>query len=306
MNITVSFLVFENGLHLGTVQRDNILEVLIPKYNDAHNVFMSKRFNSYPDVVQWKVEYIFQYQSVINVFLKPVTDQPLSFSMHARKQSKKETFYLRPFFVVDVDFGFHSKVYNVDGEKGDNNNYSSTLLPGELYKRRPCIVLRAEGNTAQVIPLTTQRKSESDPKCISISEESFDKLSFRYRKKKSSALIHMIQTVSANRIFPPKLINGSYSRSYLDQKITNEDKEKIELALAELHSKKVIAEREILLRQLDNEKTQKFKVLALNKKLKEEILIENQNVKLLSEQLLKIGEYFDLGDNIDEIMNNFK
>ncbi|WP_305841101.1 type II toxin-antitoxin system PemK/MazF family toxin [Photobacterium leiognathi] len=267
---------------------------------------MSKKFHSYPDVVQWKVEYVFQYQSVINIFLKPVTDQPLSIAMYARTQSKKESFYLRPFYVVDVDFGFHSMVYDVGGEKGDNHNYSSTLLPGELYKRRPCIILRAEGKAAQVIPLTTQRKSESDPKSIAISEESFDKLFFRYREKKSSALIHMIQTVSSSRIFPPKSINGSYSRSYIEQKITKEDQDKIELALAELHSKKAITEREILSRQVDDERKQKFKVLAVNEKLKEDILIKNQQVDDLTGKLLKIGQYLDLGNDIDEIMNNFK
>lgn len=306
MTLTVSFFIFENGQHLGSVQRDNILEVLIPKYTDAHNVFMSKRFHSHPNVVQWKVEYVFQYQSEINVFLKPVKNQPLSFAMYAKTQSKKVSFYLRPFLVVDVDFGFHSMVYNVSGENGDNNNYSSTLLPGELYKRRPCIILRADGMAAQVIPLTTQRKSKSDPKCIPISKESFDKLFFRYREKDSSALIHMVQTVSASRIFPPKLLNGSYSRSYLDQKITSDDQAKIELALAELHSKKAITDREILSRQLDNEKAQKFKVLTLNEKLKEEVLTKNQQVDDLTRKLLRIGEFLELGDSVDEIMNSFE
>jgi uncharacterized protein YifN (PemK superfamily) len=307
MNITVDFIHFKTGIPLGLVQRDNILEVLVPAFQaNTHNVFMSKRFHAHPNVVQWKVEYVYHDNGTTYVFLNPIQDQPLSFAQYAKTQSKKESFYLRPFQIVDVDFGFPSNIYDSTGDKGKNQHYSSTLLPGELYKRRPCIVLSKDGPVAQVIPLTTKNGSNTDPKRVPISKKSFDSLSSRYRQKNSFALVHLIQTVSASRIFPPKLINGSYSRNYAGHEITKDDKASIELALAKLHSNKVITNREILENQLARETEQKLKLLDANQRLKDDILQKDMEKNTLENHIKSIGAYLELGEDIEDIIGHFK
>lgn len=309
MNITLEFIEFDTGTLLGRVKRDNILEALVPAFQaDSHSVFMSKRFQSKPKVVQWKVEFIFHNQNITHVFLKPIQDQPLSFAEYAKSQSKADSFFIRQYHVVDVDFGFHSKIYDSSGEKGSNENYSSTLLPGELYKRRPCIVLSKEGSVAQVIPLTTQKKGEKDSKKVSISKDSFKELFFRYREKDSFALVHLIQTVSANRIFPPKLFNGRYSRNYASDthKILKADQINIESALAILHSNKAIVDRSILEKQLDSEKSQKSKLRDVNNRLKAELEEKDAENSILISQIKKIGEYLDLGETVEDIVANFE
>lgn len=306
MNITVNFIDFDSGDSLGSVKRSNILETLIPAFKtNTHNVFMNKRFSVRPDATKWKIEYIFHNDDITNIFIKAIDGQPLSFAQYSETQSKSDSFYLRPFQIVDVDFGFHSNVNNIHGEIGKNKIYSSTILPGELHKKRPCIILSTDGSVAQVIPLTTSKRTSSDPKRVAISHESFKNLFFRYREKDSFALIHMIQTVSANRIFPPKEKNGSYSRRYAAHKLEINDQKAIEEKLGEFFSKQALIDRTILTRQLESEKLQKAKLRDVNIQLREKLQGQELKKKELEQFIQLVGKFHGFGQDIDEIMTNF-
>ena len=114
--------------------------------------------------------------------------------------------------MVDVDFGHHSSVLTHTSVDDDNSEYLSTLLEAELHKRRPCIVLSKEGNTVQVLPLSTNRHKDE----FAINPDIFSGLASRYNGKTSYALPQLIQTVSPLRVFP--LLMGDYKAATLSNR----------------------------------------------------------------------------------------
>ena len=227
------------GEKLGVTQHTDIIDAFIPSFKkEKHAVFINRKFTSQPDILSWRIIDIVTAEGTVDILLEP-SIYPLSLATYSQGQKKVPKFYLRKFRLVDVDFGFHFDIVKPCGTKTNNNYKLSALLPGELHKRRPCIVLSAEGNRVQVLPMSTKPKKGTSPYHIEISPQSFSNMNERYSEAPSFALLQMVQTVSINRVFPPKDIHGKCEPHYSRYKLTHADKLKVEQALSDQYSDEI-------------------------------------------------------------------
>jgi uncharacterized protein YifN (PemK superfamily) len=209
------------------------------------------------------------------------------------------------FHIVEVDFGFYSDVFSIDGSMKRNQKYTEALLPGELHKRRPCILLAVQNRQVQVIPLSTKTTIGHDPKNVPLSKASFSKLASRYSEAQSYALLGMIQTVSVNRIFPPRNKNGKVEHKYQLYSIAAPDKNALKSALAQQYTHGIVYQNELLNRNLEKLSQEKMKILSSNNKLKDELKEIGATVDELRNFILRFGKDLGAGDTFEKIIHYY-
>ncbi|TDR12485.1 type II toxin-antitoxin system PemK/MazF family toxin [Marinomonas communis] len=290
---------------LGSLQHDNIERILVPSSSqDGHDVYLKQSFSSSKETVLWRVRSVnLVDDAVIYVDLEESNDACASVADFASSQSKSVEFYLKEFQIVEVDFGFHSKLHRSDGSSEKNSFFNNALMPGEMHKRRPCITLKAKGGRVQVIPLSTRVPSSGDRLSIPISAESFSKLATRYSSKKSYALLNMIQTVSAHRVHPPRAANLKFEHKYHLYKLNAEDKQRLKDSLGAQYTDWLLTEKNTIENRAKQLAQEKSKLLSNMERLKCDVSSANEKISFLENMLLKFGGDLGAGDTLDEVIS---
>ncbi len=297
---------FDTDDELGCEEYSDILETLVPAFQQgAHDVFLMKKFSSRAGISSWRIKNIATSPQFVEIILAEA-EQPISVTAHAKSQTKPPGSYLLRFRIVEVDFGFHSNAFSPCGQLTKNEAITSALLPGELHKKRPCIVLGANKNRAQVIPMTTNLTAGKNPKNIQISHKSFKNMSNHYSQKPSYALLEMIQTVSVNRIFPPRASDGKYHPYYHNYNLCSDDRAALRDILAAQYNQEVVNEKSILQSKVEGLNHEKGMLLNAQRKIKADLDIVQKEKEQLEDLILQIGCHLDLGCSVSEIKQNLE
>ncbi len=299
----VVFKEFGSNDELGCKEYSNIASTLIPAFEvGSHEVFIKKRFSLKPDTLSWNIKAISKDADVVEISLS-ASEHPISVKAYSKTQNKSPEFYLQPYTIIEVDFGFHTDAFSSCGDLIKNEEITSALLPGEIHKKRPCVVLKANKFRVQVIPLTASKRELNNPKNIAIESASFNNMLARYIEKQSYALLDMVQTVSVNRVFPPKNSDGKYRHTYSKFKLSSSDKLKLKTALAQQYSTDIVLENTNLKKRLADLGAEKAKILTTNNTYKEKCTEADSKIDYLNSLLLIIGRELELGDSIEGIQS---
>lgn len=227
LKIVIRYLEQASGSALPTVLGqeifDGICEALIPIIDPESTSFIVKRFDGNSNY-RWDVEQVTCTSSVGDSPVK--YDIVLSSLYHTKpivylSTTKKKTNsslqkIIKPFTLVEVEYGFFQAVIKDDGRLGRNKRYSSTLQHGEMRKRRLAVVIKINQSSLQVVPVTCDVMHSGNKSAIELSAGTLSKLDFYGRGKRSFALCDMIETVAPSRVYPPaqagtKLRSTAYS-----------------------------------------------------------------------------------------------
>jgi uncharacterized protein YifN (PemK superfamily) len=284
---------------LGLIKHTDFVETMIPAFKpDAHDMFLKHVFRSKKQVKNWQIkDLIINHTTAI--FSLSEAESPLSVADFSKSQNKQAHHYLKPYNIVEVDFGFYSDLFCIDGTVKKNSKSHGGLLSGEMHKRRPCVVLGVDRNNVQVIPLSTREVLGHNPLCIPLDKSSFEKLAQRYRNKTSYALLGMIQSVSVCRVFPPRNIHSKYEHKYLRYKVSSSDKASIKKSLAEQYNQDVTTKLCSVQRQLDKVNQERGKLLSFQTQILKE-------KKELEQFILTFGTDVGAGGTLEEIMGYYK
>lgn len=301
-------LVFKNidDSTLGTIQHTDVLETLIPAYKeDSHDIFLKHVFAAKPKTSNWQITKIETAGQNVTIFLSEA-ESPRSVVYFSADQYKELNYYLVPYSIVEVDFGYHSDLFNDQGGIARNTKNVTGLLPGEMHKRRPCIVLSVKDYSVQVIPLSTSTSNKAKNNTIPIDAQSFDKMAPRYTEKPSYALIDMVQTVSAYRVFPPRNANLKYEHKYHLYKLCSQDKMNIKKALAEQYNQDIVTQMSVLSAQKSKLETERAAILRANQRIKEENTSMLRRNEELETFILKIGNDWGWGESVEAIVEAYR
>jgi len=292
---------------LGKVIHDSFVEILLPSFQPSGpKIVLRHIFQSRQGQECWTVNAIESNRNQVVVQVTPETNTQSLLDFAESQDLKNLSRIVRPYNIVEVDFGFYSNLYNSDGEERLNTSVSDKILPGEMHKRRPCIVLGVQGKCLQVIPLSTKEPKSNLSMCIEISESSFNGLASRYQEKRSYALLGMIQSVSAYRVFPPRNARLIYEHRYFRFKLTSLDKLKIKEALATQYNKDVISSLENQKRALESLQDERKRLLDSKVELENRTNKLNKECELLKSYIFKIKDSLGLdGDSIEEVIKQF-
>jgi|GEM_PF-4664131 len=251
---------------LGRISKHHLQEAVIPAYSDDYKVFLNRRFETRPDIYYWEVVSQNINDGTVSIYLLPDLDKLPSYGEKAIQfnKHKRTTHFLKQYNIVEVDFGHHVALLEGGSNQKKNTNYLSNLLQYELHKRRPCVVLSVDAHSIQVLPLTTKIKPEN----LKLSPASLKELAIRYREKSSYFIPSMIQSVSAFRVFPPRLAAGSYADHGKKIPIAEWDKSRIEELLAirfKPSLKAIIDPLKAEVRKLQTERAKNLDTLNSNK-----------------------------------------
>lgn len=302
----VVFKDIDSDTTLGFTLYTDIIEILIPSFDQAaHDMFLMKRFVSKPNVDSWEIMTIITDEAFIVIVLKAIV-QPFSVARYAKTQSKPAVFFLKKYNIVEVNFGFYSDTIDQSGYRQKNHSDTSALLPGELHKKRPCIILSARGNRVQVAPLSTKTPLQNNPNSVLLSTVSFNHMARRYREKSSVILLDMIQTVSVNRVFPPKAGDGKYHPLYSKYRLCSSDRSKLKQALAAQYNQEVNNEKDLLSNRFAKLSHEKGKLLEANKRMKKDLTQAQTTVDKYERLILKMGEFLEIEGSVETIFNEFR
>jgi hypothetical protein len=262
---------YHNGNLLAHIKHSNIAEIIAPKHiartsfeAGSKNIFIYQRFinetslnwqvTSVTDIkgfvkirlsspilckatgatrnANWLVTASIRFHTV-EITLEPHRP-PKSIGLTRDQSGGGIHSYIAKLSIVEVDFGTEQNSISKNGVSKRNEWQTSGNLPGELYKKRPCVVVSIDGNNIEIIPLSTSGQA-NDYDRILVSPQSFSKLHWRFSKDPSFALIRLKQTVSIYRVFPPLLPNSSFPKHCLALKIRKSDGKSIFDAVAMLH-----------------------------------------------------------------------
>lgn len=283
-----------NGEYLGKTTYSDFHEILFPSFSDDYKNHLILKFINNENYY-WKILECNINLNTINLTIESVQNPPKSIGKVAKFNNSKPKKLLTDFSLVEVEFGFFSSVLDIDNVKRPNNIYSNALLDGEIHKKRPCIVLKAFENAVQVIPLTSKATRINQNICTPIDMSKIIGISQHYHIA-TYALIEMIQTVSYDRVFPPRGNDGKFhQRSY---PISIDDKNRLKTALSSLYNAGIQIKVDNLEKNVEKLSREKFRILDKNA----EILLEKNK---LEDYVMKIGKELGLGDDIITIMNHF-
>lgn len=293
------------GDELGRIIHVDLKEILIPAFRaDSFDMFLKHIFTTRPFVGTWRITNIQFGLRVVEVFLKEM-EHVLSLVEYAKKQYRSPESYLKAFRLVEVDFGFYSELFDFNGEKLPNTKNMGLLLAGEMHKRRPCIVLGSNNGIVQVIPLTTKICGDEDPLRLQMSISSFLPLAARYSAKPSYALLGMIQSVSINRVMPPRAKSGKYENNYEVYSISSLDKERIKQGLAAQYNQSLASENDILKRKSEGlrlEKARLLQALTLERSTTSAAKLECDR---LTAFILLLGKDLGMGQTVEDIITDY-
>lgn len=305
MTIKIYYLA-ENDSILGLESYEDHTEVLIPDYVvDKHDVYLNKSFAKANTTV-WKVLSIESDTANIKVKLLPKT-APKSLGETAFAQNRKPSAYIKPkkHQIVEVEFGFQKHLVSHEGNQGKNKKYTCALLPGDLYKKRPCIVVNIKGSRVKVIPMTSDG-NRKDPWQLQIHSSAFLGLAKRYSKKDSFALLDTVQTVSVYRVFPMRKSDGSFSNDFNKYSLTQNDSDDLESKIAELNSKHIVHESIRLKSRVGNHLKEIKAERAKRRGLSENLDKEKDVTASLEEKYLQLkNSFINLAESVGENIDNF-
>lgn len=284
---------------MGEVEYSSISEMLVPSYDGSYEYFIKQKFQSRPMESTWQIRRIERPQNNILIIVDPIS-VPVCVTKHAASQQQKVNNLLTEFAIVEVDFGFYSNTLNINGDEEKNHSNTTTLMKGEMHKRRPCVLLKINQFTAQVIPLTSNPKRINYHLDIKVDLSKIAALNDRY-KIDSFALIEMIQTVSHDRIFPPKASDGKYKHNYFKYKLIKEDKEAIKVGLASQYNSganSVVSDLTDKVTKLSEERRRLFKT---NTESQSQIKAKNVQISEMESLIINLGKFFDLGSDVESI-----
>ena len=310
MTISIKYIHNANSTVLGLESFTGFNEVLIPDFDDEkHDVYLRKIFTSEPKVELWKIEDFVESNTDLEIHVSP-QKHSTSLGMMALLQKQKVSHYIdaNKFQLVEVEFGIQQDIMTLQGRIGKNTVNSSALFPGELYKKRPCILLSYSGDRVKIIPLTSDG-SRSDPKQMYVNPQAFKGLQSRYTVKKDGsprdcyALVDIIQTVSTFRVHPMRLSGGSFSSGYNRNCLTSNDIKDLRTKLAKIHADDIIKENSNLNLRIENANKERKKLVSMKKELSEKLKKTESYIQILEQSLEDIAVFEDLKyENIEQLI----
>lgn len=289
---------------LGVIKHDQINETFIPSFKpNSHDMFYKCTFSSRPSILNWKVENLHVVGNKAIISLSEA-DSTLSLGEFASSQSKNVGHFIKKYVVVEVEFGFYFDVLTSTGAEKINRPYGY-LLPGEMHKRRPCIVLGESNGIVQVLPLSTHTGNKNKDDSVKVSSSMFTKLSLRYSKKPSYALLNMVQSVSALRVYPLANRYGVYEHKYLSHKLNVSDRTLINNKLTTKYNKDALfqlRQLEAKTEKLTQEKNTLFRSRLVISAEKEEL---EKKLSKLESFILKVGADLGIENDVEEVMDSY-
>jgi uncharacterized protein YifN (PemK superfamily) len=221
---------------LGRETYEGVTEVTFPDVSYRnHPITITKMFKDQP-CHRWIVKELEHKGTEIALHLEPRDNS--SDEEFLRKTYLNHTNILKNLTIgtfVEVDFGYIHSTKKVDGKLGSIKRYPDLANEGEMHKRRLCIVVKAMPDYIQVVPISSQEQSLTDPSICLISHDSLkDLVNYNREDKQSFSLAHMVEAVSLNRVLPPKSKNndGLYRNNAYNKRLTKTDLRKFIKSLA--------------------------------------------------------------------------
>lgn len=301
----VKFINEEDGVQLGCRTYQGITDTIIPAFNaNAHDIYFTKTFAGNTTYRSWLVKSVVITKGGAEIYVSGnlVPDSVYTF---ADKQHRKFHAFIRKHNIVEVDFGHETSMFGLTSGEQKNTYRTDSLMPGEMHKKRPCIVMGTRANSVTVIPLTT--KDYRNPKHVPISSQSFNNLHFRYSEKSSFAALDMIQTVSAHRVFPPREAEGGrYRHQYSKYKLTKVDGDAVDNALADIYNDDVTKQLKAVQSSLDNAGREKTRLLQKYTEVASQLKEEEAKTIELEEVISHVAKVFDIEGDLKEILGKLK
>lgn len=296
---------YRTEILLGHVILNGINEIITPLFRDNidkenfYPVFITKSFIGRKEhrweIKSSKIKTLSENNIIINIWLSPrnVSDDIyLSQTLKNKNyKSAKSILYLGK--IIIVEFGHIFSCVTLDASIKTNKRYPDNIQQGEMHKRRPAIVVKADDRGVKVIPLTSKKPHDLavNSSIFKLSDESIKNIG-DLAKKETYALCDMIQTICVTRILPPLFKLNTRKRYYRHEdyraSICRNDRKLLDKGLLSSISKnKLYSELEDL----------KIK----NNKLESEIYHLKNNLLLLKEMYMYTNESH--ASHIDEIDN---
>lgn len=232
---------------LGNIILNGVNEVITPLFKDnvdnekSYPVFITKSFVGRKEY-RWElkkseIEYI-NNKLIINIWLFPKDNSGDTYLPQTLKnknhKSAKSILYLGK--IIIVEFGHISPCVTLNEGIKTNKRYPDSIQQGEMHKRRPAIVIKADDRGVKVIPLTSKKPHDLavNTSIFKLSDESIKNIG-DLAKKETYALCDMIQTVCITRILPPLFKLNSRKKYYRHQdyraSICKHDRRQLDKAL---------------------------------------------------------------------------
>ncbi|MBI6338430.1 MULTISPECIES: type II toxin-antitoxin system PemK/MazF family toxin [Proteus] len=296
---------YRTEILLGHVILNGINEIITPLFRDNidkenfYPVFITKSFIGRKEhrweIKSSKIQTLSENNIIINIWLSPrnVSDDIyLSQTLKNKNyKSAKSILYLGK--IIIVEFGHIFSCVTLDASIKTNKRYPDNIQQGEMHKRRPAIVVKADDRGVKVIPLTSKKPHDLavNSSIFKLSDESIKNIG-DLAKKETYALCDMIQTICVTRILPPLFKLNTRKRYYRHEdyraSICRNDRKLLDKGLLSSISKnKLYSELEDL----------KIK----NNKLESEIYHLKNNLLLLKEMYMYTNGSH--ASHIDEIDN---
>ena len=174
---------------LGRETYEGVTEVTFPDVSYRnHPITITKMFKDQP-CHRWIVKELEHKGTEIALHLEPRDNS--SDEEFLRKTYLNHTNILKNLTIgtfVEVDFGYIHSTKKVDGKLGSIKRYPDLANEGEMHKRRLCIVVKAMPDYIQVVPISSQEQSLTDPSICLISHDSLKDLVNYNREDKQSSL----------------------------------------------------------------------------------------------------------------------
>lgn len=296
---------YQTEILLGHVILNGINEIITPLFRDNidkenfYPVFITKSFIGRKEhrweIKSSKIQTLSENNIIINIWLSPKNvsdDIYLSQTLKNKNyKSAKSILYLGK--IIIVEFGHIFSCVTLDASIKTNKRYPDNIQQGEMHKRRPAIVVKADDRGVKVIPLTSKKPHDLavNSSIFKLSDESIKHIG-DLAKKETYALCDMIQTICVTRILPPLFKLNTRKRYYRHEdyraSICRNDRKLLDKGLLSSISKnKLYSELEDL----------KIK----NNKLESEIYHLKNNLLLLKEMYMYTNGSH--ASHIDEIDN---
>lgn len=300
----VKFINAENGVKLGARTYEGITHTIIPAFSaNDHDIYLKKSFEKNTIFQSWQIKNVLVNAAGVEIYLQG-TLTPDSVFTFADKQRKNFKQFIRKHNLVEVDFGHETSLFSLGSGEQKNTRKTDALMPGEMHKKRPCIVMGTKGDSVTVIPLTT--RDYGNPKHVLISKASFANLHARYSEKSSFAALDMVQTVSAHRVFPPREAEGKYRHQYSKYKLSDLDGKAVDNALADIYNDDVTKQLKIVLSSLDSVNKEKSRLLEKYREVAtklDECIADNNEMEDVIRHLAK---EFSLTGDLPDLLKSLK
>lgn len=291
----------EDEEQLGKVSHSSFHKVLIPFFEEnGPSSFIYRHFSGNATTT-WAVKDVSVEGSDVTIKLSDAGSSTSIGRMAEGNNKGNANRLITKYGVVEVDFGHKASVLSIGDQVPVNNTHcAGSHLPGELYKRRPCIVLSVSADRVQVMPLTT-KDNAPDPASIELSERSFSRLNGKYTSASCHTLPRMIQTVSSHRVYPPMLQNGTFPTKCSQYTLCSADKEALKASLASIYSSELEHSHEVLKIQLEQLRKEKASIFNALQSAKQKIA-EYTAIDVLIAQM---GEEYGAEGTSTDILQQF-